>query len=143
MVNNTSTSQRYAIITIKGKESGDETKVTVTQNGVAPHTTATPVTLTFKADATDSPQNIAVTSNEGWTATSDATSWCTVSPASGSNNGTVKVTVVNNTSTSQRSAIITIKGKESGDETKVTVTQKGKSVSDIDINPFGDDEDWD
>ena len=90
------------------------------------HTSATPSALSFESSA-GSPQNISVTSNEQWTATSDATSWCTVSPASGSNNGTVKVTVTANTSTSQRTAHVTVKGTTSGDVTTVTVTQKGKS----------------
>lgn len=126
---NTSLSQRDVTITIKGKTSGKETKVTIKQVGVSSVTTAAPASLEFKAEATDSPKSITVTSNEEWTATSSETSWCTVSPTSGRGSGTVKVTVTKNTALSQRNATIIIKGKTSGDETKITVTQEG-------ISPF-------
>lgn len=218
---NTSTSERNATITIRGKESGDETEVTVTQIGLAPHTFASPDALNFTPTSTT--QDITVTSNEEWTATSSDTSWCTISSEKGSNDGTVKVTVTKNETEQTNTATVTIKGVTSGDETvvtisqegitltvstpesfeakgssqsltvtcntewtvqsadswckveksestlkvtaeentattertskvtvtagkvtrEVTVTQKGKSVSDIDINPFGDDENWD
>ena len=85
------------------------------------HTTATPDSLSFESSAGS--QNITVTSNEQWTATSDAMSWCTVFSTSGSGNGTVKVTVTANTSTTQRTAQVTITGKTSSDVTKVKVIQ--------------------
>ena len=101
------------------------------------HTSANSTLLTVKADATDSPQTIAVTSNEEWTASSSDESWCTVSPANGGSNGTVTVTVTNNPSTSPRSATITIIGVNSGDEKEVMVTQSGLSpdlsVSTLDL----------
>ena len=96
-------------------------------------TSASPTSLDFEPTA-DS-KYITVTSNEQWTATSDATSWCTVSPASGSNGGKVKVAVTANTSTSQRTAHVTVTGKTSGDVTSVIVTQAGK-LEDADVRTF-------
>ncbi|GHT53240.1 hypothetical protein AGMMS49982_15770 [Bacteroidia bacterium] len=64
--------------------------------------------------------SIAVTSNVAWTAFSDTT-WCTLSPPSGTSNGTITVNVTENTTTGSRSATITV---SAGTETKtVTVTQ--------------------
>lgn len=92
------------------------------------HTTATSTPLSFKPSAT-SPQTIAVTSNEAWSAKSNAL-WCTVAPENGSNNDSVTVTVTENTSTTERQAVITIKGTVSNDQTEVTVTQEGKKQTD-------------
>ena len=61
---------------------------------------------------------ITVTSNISWTASSNQ-AWATVSPTSGSNNGTVTVTVAANTSAGGRSATITIGGQTN------TLTQTG------------------
>jgi hypothetical protein len=64
-----------------------------------------------------------VTSNTSWTVT-DNQSWLTVSPTSGSNNGTVTVTAQENTSTSARTATVTVSATGAPSQT-VTVTQSG------------------
>ena len=89
-----------------------------------PHTSASPSTLTFEAAADNTGKTIQVTSNESWTAKSDAT-WCKVTPASGSNDGIVTVTVTANTYTTERTTNVTIKGTSSNDEIIITITQKG------------------
>ena len=100
---NTSTSPRTATITIGGQTS------TVVQAGAQPVTTISP---TQNVAATAGTASIAVTSNTSWTAASDS-AWAVVSPTSGSNNGTVTVTVAANTSLSSRTATITIGGQTS------------------------------
>jgi len=67
-----------------------------------------------------------IKSNTSWTLSSDK-SWCTVSPTSGRNNGSVTVSVDENTSTSSRTATITVKS-EIGILT-VKVTQDGATPS--------------
>gem|GEM_PF-2217641 len=63
-----------------------------------------------------------VTSNTDWTVTDDA-DWLTVSPDSGSNDGTVIVTVsIGNPLTSERSATVTVSAEGVSDQT-VAVTQ--------------------
>ena len=52
-------------------------------------------------------ETVNITSNVSWTATSDAT-WATISPASGTNDGTITVSVEANTAAEARSATITI-----------------------------------
>jgi hypothetical protein len=52
-------------------------------------------------------EDIQVTSNVNWTATSNET-WATVTPASGSNNGTINISVTDNPTTSSRTAQITL-----------------------------------
>ena len=76
-------------------------------------------------------KTVTVTSNTSWTATSSA-SWLTVSPASGSNNGTITAVAAANTSSSQRTATITVSG--SGITRTISVTQAGVSYT-LTVNP--------
>ena len=76
-------------------------------------------------------KTVTVTSNTSWTATSSA-SWLTVSPASGSNNGTITAVAAANTSSSQRTATITVSG--SGITRTISVTQAGVSYN-LTVNP--------
>jgi hypothetical protein len=92
--------------------------------GGALHTTASPESLTFEADGGN--LNITVTSNEQWYATLDNKTWCSVSPSSGSNSGTVKVTAKANTSTEERYATVKITGNSSGDMDFIYLYQKAK-----------------
>lgn len=80
-------------------------------------------------------QSITISSNESWTATSNQ-SWCTVSPSSGSNDGTITITVAANSS-SARTAKVTIKGATSGDSVEVSVSQD--AGSDISRDEYGND----
>ena len=54
-----------------------------------------------------SSQSFNVTSNTSWTVSPDQ-SWITISPSSGSNNGSVSVSCSNNTSTSSRNGTVTV-----------------------------------
>ncbi|MEO9569849.1 MAG: polysaccharide lyase family 7 protein, partial [Polaribacter sp.] len=73
--------------------------------------------------ANEESQTIAVTSNLNWTVVNDL-SWLSILPPSGSNNGTIFVSAEENTSYSERSGKITIKG---GSISKViTIEQSGK-----------------
>ena len=64
-----------------------------------------------------------VVTNIAWNASCDQT-WCTVSPSSGTNNGTVTVTWAENTATVQRAATITVSGTGVLSQT-ITLTQTG------------------
>ena len=70
--------------------------------------------------------SVGVTSNVTWTASSNATSWCTVTPANGSNNGNLSVNYSANATTTSRSATITVAG---GGITKTYIlTQAGTAA---------------
>lgn len=73
-------------------------------------------------------QDIYVTSNAEWTASSSA-AWCTVSPASGNRNGTITVSATPNTNSTQRDAIVTITTKDAKAKVEITVTQPAASLS--------------
>jgi len=75
------------------------------------------------AAAANSAGTFDITSNTSWTVT-DNQSWLTVSPTSGSNNGTVTVTAQENTSASARTATVTVSATGVPSRT-VTVTQSG------------------
>ena len=66
-----------------------------------------PASLNFAASGEQN--TFSVTSNTDWAVSSNV-SWLTVSPASGSNNGTVTVTSAANAGTSQRTAMLTVSG---------------------------------
>jgi len=64
-------------------------------------------TISVEAAGTASPIKVNVTSNVQWNVASDA-EWCSVSPASGENNGSFAVTASENTSYDARMANITV-----------------------------------
>ena len=99
----------------------------------------TPASLNFAKEAGS--KTIAVTANVAWTAASNAT-WATISPASGTNNGTITANIQANTGSEVRNAIITI---TDGTITKtVAVTQAGAEplpASNL-LFPGSDFNDW-
>ena len=78
-----------------------------------------PSSLSYIADGES--KTVTVTSNTSWTATSSA-DWLTLSPTSGSNNGTITAVAAANTSSSQRTATITVSGTGVSAQT-ISVTQ--------------------
>lgn len=83
------------------------------------------LTMTLTPTVVDLParhatQEITITSNTAWGAVSDVT-WAKLSASSGTANGTVTVTLEDNTSTEQRTANITFQYGTT--EQKVTITQ--------------------
>ena len=83
-----------------------------------------PASLSFTANG--GTKTINITSSSSWTASSDQ-SWLTVSPAAGSNDAEVTVKAEANTSTSPRTAKITVTDGETSQV--IDVTQAGENVS--------------
>ena len=117
---NTQTSARTATVTVKS-EIGILT-VKVTQNEANAAISLDTSTMEFTSSSGE--QTFKITANTSWSVSSDQT-WCSVSPSSGSNNGSVTVKVSENTQTSARTATITVK-TDAGTRT-VSVTQNGAS----------------
>ena len=78
----------------------------------------------IEKDAAEVVVDVHVTSNVDWSAAT-ASDWITISPASGSGNGTIQVTLVENGSLNPRTAKITVKGE--GMERVIEVEQDGAS----------------
>ena len=115
---NTSVSERTAMITVKS-DVGDQT-VKVIQGGSEAVLTLSVNSIGFTSDSGS--QSFTITSNTSWTISSDE-AWCSVSPTSGSRDGSVTVSVDENTETSSRTATITV---ESATITRtLAVTQNG------------------
>lgn len=115
--------------------------ITVTGTGATNSPQTIPVTFTVSAPASTltvgasnlsytatqgaanpSPQSLSITSNVAWSV-SEAVSWLTVSPATGSNNGTVSVTVDTTTAAvGANTATITISGGGLTRTVNVTLT---------------------
>ncbi len=102
---NPTTETRIASITVSANGVTPQV-VTLTQEGADPILSVSPesIQVGHEAGAT----NFNVTSNVSWTAQSSA-SWCSVTP-SGSNNGSISVTYLENTNANIRSATITVNG---------------------------------
>jgi hypothetical protein len=113
---------RSGTITLTG--GGLSRTVGVTQAGTAASLTASPSSLAFASTAAS--QTLTITANVAWTTTDDQT-WITVSPASGSNNGTATVTVTQNTGSTTRNGTVTVTG--GGITASVPVSQSGTSTS--------------
>ena len=97
---NPNTTTRTATITIGGQT------CVLTQNAAPASASILPTTATV-GYAANSTASITVTSNMGWTASSNQT-WAVPSPASGSGNATVTVTCAANTTATTRTATITV-----------------------------------
>lgn len=117
---NTSTSSRTGIITVSA--GGSSGQVTVTQAGVI--LTASPSSLAF-GSATES-KTIALHANVSWSLSDDA-AWVSVSPASGTGDATLTITVSANGTVNLRSAILTISG--GGITITVSLTQGGVTLT--------------
>lgn len=112
--------ERIATITVSATGLPNQT-VTVTQAGAAPTLSVQPSNQNVSTSAGTT--NFTVTTNSSWTATSDPTWWCTVTP-SGAGNGTITATYLENTSVDSRIAVITVSVPGLVPQT-VTVTQAG------------------
>ena len=122
-VANTATTKRTATITVSGTGVTTQT-ISVTQDAVPAILSVSPTLLSFTPSGEQ--KTFAVTSNTEWAVSSNA-SWLTVSPVSGSNNGTVMVTTSANTATSQRTATLTVSGTGITAQT-INITQDGIPV---------------
>ena len=100
---NNSIDSRSASITVKA---GDQSQIiAVTQAGASPTLQLNKSSMAF--ESSNGENTFTISSNTSWSITSDKT-WCTLSSSSGSNDATVTVYVSENTSTSSRSATITV-----------------------------------
>ena len=124
---NTSTTDRNAKVTFRGTNSGKSFEVNVKQYGTNP-TLKAELSKTSFASAAGDEAKLTIISNESWTIKVTGGTWISVSDANGSGNKTVTVkTTEANTTTSQRSATITVSG--SGVERTFNVTQAAASTT--------------
>ena len=107
---------RSGVLTITAPN-GQTATVTITQPGTST-LTVSPTSLSPSNAASSTA--VTVTSNASWTVSSNSTSWLTVSPASGTGNGSFTATVTANTGVA-RSGTITVTG--GGITATVAVTQ--------------------
>jgi len=117
---NTATTNRSGTVTVTG--GGITRQIVVTQAAqTANSLTVAPTSLSLGSAASSS--SIAVTANVSWTITDDQ-SWISVSPTSGTNNGSVTVSAVANTGTASRGGAVTVSGN--GISRTIAVTQAGQ-----------------
>ena len=129
---NTSTIERSANVTFSA--SGvSPVVVTVTQNGTGSTLSVSPGNQDVGSDAGSITFN--VSSNTSWTVSDDA-AWLTVSPTSGSGNGTLTATFTANTLIPSRVGTITILGTGVSSKS-VTVTQSG--INTLSLTPSNQD----
>jgi hypothetical protein len=115
---NLTVATRAATVTITSGTLSQQ--VTVTQAAAAPTLGVTPATI--DAAAGTGTYAVTITSNTAWTAAvNTAATWCTLSPASATGNGTVTVNVAENLTVATRAATVTITSGTLSQQ--VTVTQ--------------------
>ena len=73
-------------------------------------------------------QTVQVRSNDQWTATSNA-DWCTVSPNTGKENGTITVSATANPASTNRNAVITLTTKDNKAKVELNVVQSATNLS--------------
>jgi hypothetical protein len=118
-IENPSSNARIANVTISG-EGVEPVSVKVSQEPT-PALTVSTNTITLNKEENSS-NTIIVSSNISWTAVSNEP-WLTLNPMNGINNGIITLTATKNSSTEERSAIVTISGLNV-DKQSVIVTQE-------------------
>jgi Leucine-rich repeat (LRR) protein len=122
---NPSSISRTATVTVSGIGMTAQT-VIVTQTGASPALTVSSATLNLNA-AANSTATFTIFSNVVWNVSSNDT-WLIANSISGSNDGTITLTVSENTSSSTRSATVNITGT-GGIHCTIKVTQAGTGLS--------------
>jgi len=119
------TSPRVATVTLSGIGVTNQV-ITVTQDpGGVPYVMVTPASMNFLFTA-NTPQQINITSNTNWTASSDQP-WLTLSATNGSGVAAITATAANNPGMAGRTAIITITGEGLPART-IAVSQNGAPI---------------
>ena len=120
--------ERYTILKLTDKTGRASAEIRVTQQaGTAPApTTSLEVSKnSISLNAGGGNDSFTIKSNTSWTVSSDQ-AWCTVSPTSGSNDGTVSIKAEENKNTTARSAIITVRYGDKS--TTISVSQAAADV---------------
>lgn len=127
---NPASNTRSAKVIISGVGVTSDT-ITVTQSAATASLSVSPITLSI-APADNSSATFDIASNISWTVSSDQ-AWLTISNTSGTDSATITVTASANTTTSLRSAIITVSG--SGVSSKIiTITQASINTGLLDVS---------
>lgn len=121
---NTSTQGRTATVTVSGTGVPNRT-ITVTQAGAAAVLTVN--TNNINVSPTPGSAGFSITSNINWTVSENA-NWFSISPPSGSNNGSVSINYDQNMITQNRSAQIIVSGNGVQNQV-VTITQAGATAT--------------
>jgi glycosidase len=131
---NPTTATRTATITVTGTGVTAQT-IRVIQDAEATVLTVSASTLTIATPA-NSTKTFDITSNTGWTATSDQ-NWLSLSSISGTGNATITLTAQANPTTTTRTATVTVSGAVSGNTLtpkKINITQNGKPTTKLPEN---------
>ena len=121
VIENTSTSARNATITVS-PDKASSVQISISQSGANPTLQVNKSELPFNAAGGNG--TFSITSNTNWSITSDQ-DWCILSTSTGSNNVTITVTILENTSRVSRSAVITVKASDI--VLTIAVTQEGST----------------
>ena len=95
-----------------------------------PNLVVSPTSLSFTSAAASS--TVSVTANLGWSVT-DNQGWISLSPTSGSNNGSFAVNATANTGTAARSGTVTVTG--GGITRTIAVTQSAPTANNLTVSP--------
>lgn len=125
---NPMTTERTATLTVSATGVAPKT-IMVTQATGAASLSVSPITLNITSTE-GSTTTFAVTSNTGWTISSDQT-WLTINPASGTGNGTITLTSGANQVTLERMATITVSAIGEASKTVVVTQAAGAATLSI------------
>ena len=120
--------ERQAVLTVTGN-SGTAAQITVTQLGKDVMLNIEPERI--EAVAKGRAYSFRVMSNVDWTVTADVTTWVTIGQRNGSDNGTVEVTLADNTASEARTANIRVATASGKHERTCVITQAAATVPSI------------
>ena len=135
---NTEYEPRTATVTIRAQANGDDGQLFETRTVTVIQEAAASLYISaenIETEAEASVHHVEISSNAVWTASSDA-SWCTVSPSSGQQDGTLTLSLSRNDTDDVRTATVTVTAGPADKPLTRTITVKQYPPNNFDIGDW-------
>ena len=135
---NTVYEPRTATVTVRAQANGDDGQLFETRTVTVIQEAAAFLNLStenIETEAEASVHHVEISSNAVWTVSSDA-SWCTVSPSSGQQNGTLTLSLSRNDTDDVRTATVTVTAGTADNPLTRTITVKQYPPNNFDIGDW-------
>ena len=135
---NTEYEPRTATVTIRAQANGDDGQLYETRTVTVIQEAATFLYISaenIETEAEASVHHVEISSNTVWTASSDA-AWCTVTPSSGQQDGTLTLSLSRNDTDDVRTATVTVTAGPADNPVSGTITVKQYPQNNFDIGDW-------
>lgn len=133
-INPSSSTSRSAIIKVSNSSGTIVRNITLTQSASREYLELSVSSMEFTSNAET--RDVTINSNTHWVVSGGA-NWITISKIEGDNNGTISITIDENTSKDEREAVLTITGS-GGSSGRITIKQSGATHTTLSVPHVSD-----